>query len=215
MKKNYIFIILISTFLTTLGQSHEKGSFIVNLGLGVGVYNGTYKSGNDENDNTGKFGLVNIPIKVEYGLKSKLSVGLLLQPLSVDWSGTDEDSGEKRTVKISGSFIAPSINYHFTPDRKTDYYIGFAPGFTGFNWDAAEPATATIETGKFGGFGMKFDLGARFYIGNKVSLNLNLAYGIYSTKLKSYSENGVPFNYPKGKLNFNGVEPSLGLGFKI
>jgi outer membrane protein W len=205
---------LVIVSLLGKAQSHEEGSIVINLGVGIGIYNGTYNAPGNENDNTGTFPLVNIPIKIEYGIKSNLSVGLLFQPLSLNYTGENDDK-EIRTIKISGLSIAPSINYHFNPEGKTDYYIGFAPGYTSFTWNSTEPATSKIEEGKFGGFGMKFDLGARFYIANKVSLNLNLAYGMYSTKLKSYVENKVTTDNPEGKLNFNGFEPSIGLGFKI
>lgn len=209
MKKIYLTIVIASISFLGMTQSHEQGNLVFNINAGFGIYGADYDAPNSEDDFKSPLAFGLCPIKLEYGLQERISLGVLVQPFGIKFEDPDSDN----KIQVRGILIAPSLNYHFTPDAKTDFYIGLAPGYVSSVWKAEN--SNEKEEARFNGFGLKLDLGTRFYFGGKVSLNLNLAYATYNTNLNDYEENGVTAQSPKGKLRFRGLEPSIGLGFKI
>ena len=114
------------------------------------------------------------PFKAEYGITDNLSIGILFQSQRVSLSDVENDDGEKVTFSVKGGLVAPSVVYHFSPESKTDFYIGLAPGYTYSTWTLSSTITDTDVN--LSGFYWKLDLDTRFYFGGKVSLNLNVAY---------------------------------------
>ena len=153
MKKLIIALVLVVGISKASAQSFEKGTSVLQLGIGFGGDFGT------------PFGL-----GYEYGISDKIGIGAYVG------YGSKKDSFFGYDVEYKSVLVGAKGNYHFYQTDKFDAYGG---AFLGFNSQSATvsgstPFTATDDSGVLLGL----NAGARYYFTDSLAAFAEVGFGL-------------------------------------
>lgn len=175
MKKNILlaFLLSIGTFLKA--QSFEKGNRIVDINLGLSVYNVTLKDNQQPAGKTatGKAACTVLAPGMEWAVGKSISIGTSL--LYSGYFSAKDSIGNKPSAKgLDGNFI---FNFHFVKSKRVDLFTGLKLGIAGFRLNPNNGSNAI-----YGSMGSAFDVhfGGRFYISHRTGIVVNIAFPSYT-----------------------------------
>ena len=217
MNKTYLAIILILGSLISKGQSHEKGTFLLSAGVGIGYY-GTksFLEGAHQKEDDNTAGNLNYPIIAQYGISDKFSLGLKIQPST--W-GDDPDDELKSTN--TANMFALLGEYHIKNSDKSDFYTQLSVGAITWNQKHTGIGTQTGQNyvNKYKGINIRPAIGYRLYFGNTFGVYWDLAYSYYAMTLKESTLDYFGFKTDLSSTDFkihtSGVETSIGVIVKL
>ena len=155
MKKVIIAVAFMLGVSTVNAQTFEKGTSVVQAGIGLGSSFGTP-----------------IGLGYEYGMSEKIGLGAYVgyasQSYSVPFFGD---------YKVTNILVGVKGNYHFFQSDKIDAYGGLLLGYdvASSKWTTAN--TIAIPT-TYGGIVFGGSVGARYYFTDNIAAFAELGYGL-------------------------------------
>jgi hypothetical protein len=198
-------VLLVSMIGTGVGQSFEKGKFMVETGIKISIY----RVNNDNEDNSSEerndgAASYTIPLGVEYAVSNRLGVGA---ELGICRYFTEEDSITRAIAEANSFDVLLKGNFHWVRSTRVDLSSGLGLGFSAFRYESND----NVET-KFKSTGAYLRLSLihfRVYLFNGVGLNaycgipyMNFNNGRITDNLNS------DFEYP---LTFSGFDIGTGI----
>jgi len=176
MKKLLVVFVIVLGFSMN-AQILEQGNSMINIGLGMGSYNG---GDGYETKVPPVYG------SYEYMINDQISVGAFVgyYATGYDWSMPDYNTGRVETISWDFTYLnlAGVANYHFVNNDAFDAYGGLKLGYTNVSSDISgtdiDPAAAAFLSFDSSGFLFGAQIGARYFFTESMAVNLELGYGV-------------------------------------
>jgi len=213
--KKLLFLLAITSLISGSinAQAFAKGDILIDVGIGLGIYgtevetsiNGVIQK---ESDGTAS---VIVPIKAQYGISNKFSVGLMVQSASYII-----DSADIKNEEASGTAFRVIGSYYFLNKDRLKLYAEMGFGAASFNQESEDINANKIEA-EWAGGNFSVGLGMKFYFSKHIGFFANTNYNNYAFDLDKISGNGTSFSFSKGDwtADFSGAEIAVGLAFKF
>jgi len=213
MKRNILFSLILLLFCSfAYSQSYEKGDILIDGGIGLGIYGTNVKqtiSGvtNEESDGTAS---VLIPIKVQYGISKKFSVGILVQPENYI---VDNDSASIKKEDAKGSSFRVIGTYYIINNDKFNLNAEIGFGSATFKQEVEENGNTSEAEWRGGNFAL--GLGLKYYFSKHIGFFANTSYSNYSFDIDKWTFNNVTIDADGWEAKFSGAEVTVGLALKF
>ncbi|MEM9024046.1 MAG: hypothetical protein AAGB22_09910 [Bacteroidota bacterium] len=215
MKKHGILgLFLIGIATTTFGQAFEKGKFLLSGGIGLGIFGTTSEWKITDNftlrNEDGAFG-INIPIAAEYAISNRISLGIVLQP--VTYIDDPDDTADANDENVPGFTFGITGAYHFITTEKLDFFGNMVLGAGTLNF----PENDNNDEFAFSGAHLKLGVGLRKYFSNRVGWFCTLGYAYYGFQLSEFIADGTELDTDEidWDFTFNGLELATGITVKL
>lgn len=212
MKKSFI-LILFSFLISQTGnaQAFAKGDILVDFGVGLGVYGTTLKTevngiSGEETDGAAS---VIVPVKLQYGVSNKFSLGLLFQ--SATYIIDSADVNNEDADGIAFRFIA---SYYLVNKDKFKLFLEMGLGAATFNQNT-EKANGDESEAEWGGGNFAVGLGLKHYFSKHIGFFTMAQFNNYAFDLDNLRLNNSTFDINNWEANFSGAEISVGLAIKF
>ena len=200
--KTAMFVSLLFCIFNTYGQPSEKNIFMIDGGLGLGLYELTSQV--ITSDTSGSIGIVIPTIDISYTIHPRVSMGLHLEQ---NHFGAGGDSGISR---IRSNGICLKGSYIFINNGKS---IGFLSLITGPNYlKIIKPLESNIKASTIN---LQLELGLKNYFKGQWGYFTTFAFSRY--KYSSLFQDGERLMYSNNgyKFDLNGVHLRAGLTYKF
>lgn len=212
--KRILVLAIISLFISTTAFSQnafEKGNILFDVGIGFGVYKTEVKSEIGGVSSTKKDGgvAVLIPIKAQYGISDKFSIGLMFQPANYF-----VDSSETTNEEATGGSFRLLANYYLVNKEKFVLYSELGFGTANFK-QSDDPKDGDKFSADWSGSTFNLGIGIRYYFTEHVGFFSNVAYNSYSFDLDEVTINQETFKNLNWDATFSGTEITVGIAVKL
>ena len=201
MKQTLLAALTALSFITpSPAQSLEKGSMVLGLGSGLGIYHTVIKdkttpSNSADKDTSGAFVF---PLEFEYALLNWLGAGARLGYSNFIEGKKDSDVV---SAKARGIDFMPFVNLHFLRSKHVDMFVSCNFGYSDFKFTVTNTA-GTIGTFTGSGTGYSVGFNTRFYFGDAAKFGIHVR----------YAREG--FNYQNGEITDNQGSPPTKFSLK-
>lgn len=203
------------TFLLTIAQSNNTGSFNVRVGgnANLGLTLTTTQIGNLVSDvDSGGVAAITLPLSFDFGIHKLFSISAGFRVgkwINEDPNDTDIEVREAKTRTAN-------IGFKFFPVSKKNFnlYLGYDFGLSGFSKEKYTKSTVTTENQKWGGTSHYLNIGTNFYFGKGFGMYYQMGYTGYNLDLQEYSASNplISLDYIK---DFNFTANSIVKGAQI
>lgn len=225
MQKTISFILTIAFivhFNVLFSQNFEKNNWYVDVGIGVGNYNGktetlTVMPNSLSIDGTPEYiSSLLIPLQLEYAVSNKVGLGL-----DVDFNNYFIAKENKSLISSMRSFdYGIHITFLFLSIGENDLFAGINYGFSTFKWDFKEPNSLFLESRQAKGLYTCYSINNRFYFSEKVSILFQLGISVrnYTKITESHYETPPPVSsnyFSISVTDFDTFGTNYGIGLSI
>lgn len=216
MKKIISLVLFSAIIIAASAQCFEKGSKVIGLGSGLGIYKTVWEDKTnsnitDDNDGAGAFVF---PLTFEYGLLNWLGAGARLGYNNyIEGNDSNNTNENARGIDFNGF-----VNLHFLRTNHVDMFMSGEFGYSDFKYtaDVTSSGVTNSAMAKASGTGYSVGLNTRFYFGKNPHFGINLRFAFegfnYENGEITDSQGSAPYKFG---LKGNGNVFGIGLQYKI
>lgn len=213
--KKFVLLLFVSflTYNFAFAQSFEKGDILIDAGIGLGIYATevtTEISGVKSKETDGTASVI-IPLKAQYGISNKFSVGIVFQPENYI---EDSDSVDINNEDFKGSTFRFIGTYYIINKDKFNLNAELGIGLASLD-QSAEDENGDKFRADWRGSSFTIGLGIKYYFTESIGFFANTIYSTYSFNLDEISANGTSFKTDDWEARFSGAQISAGLAVKF
>lgn len=215
MKTLFLFTFLLITNALVFGQSHQSGTFSMQLDYSLGAHLSVYESkynGNTMDIDSSGVATSMVFLNGQFSVLDFLSVGAYFG-LGSYIEDPENDAARGNKIRSFGvDFRAYAVN-----NDQFNWYFGTKLGYSALEINRSAfngflKTQANFGSVQFAGF-----TGFNYYFGDFLGFNFELAYMKHNFLMNEYSVNGTSQNLSnfENRLDVKGIVFNLGLSFKV
>lgn len=204
----FIFVSSITIYTHTAeAQSFLKKDKIIEVGMGLGIYDTKIVQKSNLTSETSKAAAWIYPISFEYAATKRLGIGLAYKYSNFIIS---KDDTVNTNADIFGNDVVLKPTFHFIKKKRVNMYIGALAGISWFNFDVNDEKESFA---KGNGTLIALFFGTRFYFTKRIGITINYTFNNYNFVDVALGNNlgysdKLDLSLSRGNLN-------LGLAFKF